>query len=116
MDDFFTLASFATLSTCVLGVVAVVNTVRHAFHWGPRWFGLLVAIAFALIALNVTVAMGNPPEKKIGLLSYIIALVNGCIIYTSAFGVQNNIIVELVGDRGTTRSGVHSAPSAVTPW
>jgi len=95
MDDFFTVASFATLTTTVLAVVAVVNAIRHAFNWGPRWFGFALSIIFAFVALNVTAAMGDGSRTTdLGWIRYLVTLVNGCLIYTSAFGVQNAVIAD----------------------
>lgn len=103
MDDFFTVASFATLTATVLAVVAVMNTLRHALGWGPRWFGLLLSIAFAFVAMNVTAAMGEQSQTAdLGWIRYLVALVNGCLIYTSAFGVQNTVISERAPRQGVT--------------
>jgi hypothetical protein len=118
MDDFFTVASFATLTTTVVAVVAVVNALRHALNWGPRWFGLLLSIAFALVALFVTAAMGETSQTAgLGWIRYLVALINGCVIYTSAFGVQNAVIAPPVTD-GVQAEGVAGPGefSFRSPW
>jgi hypothetical protein len=95
MDNFFTVASFGTLVGCVSAVVVIMNVMRHAFNWGPRWMGLLVSLVIAVVALKVTSGFGASHTAELGTLRYLIALMNGCLIYTSAFGVQNNAVVEL---------------------
>ena len=95
MDDFFTLASFATLTGCVVAVVAIVNALRHALNWGPRWFGLSLSILIAFVALYITANVGDAPKtENLGLFKYLLAFVNGCLIYTSAFGIQNTVVVK----------------------
>lgn len=95
MDDFFTPASLATLIGSVAAVTIIVNTIRHALNWGPRWFILVLSIAIAFIALVVSQGLGDQSQTiQLGWLRYIIVLINGCLIYTSAFGIQSNVIVE----------------------
>ena len=93
MDDFFTLASLGTLTGSVMAVVVIVNTIRHVFNWGPRWFGFAVSILVSFIAFYITAGMGEGPKTAgTGWLKYFIVFVNGCLIYTSAFGIQNIVI------------------------
>ena len=95
MDDFFTVASFGTIASCVVAVVAIVNALRHAVNWGPRWFGLLLSIGTAIAALVVTANWGESKTASIPvILRGLIVLVNGCLIYTSAYGIQNTVIVQ----------------------
>ena len=93
MDDFFTVNSFATLAGSVLCVVVLVNTIRHVFNWGPRWFSLLLSIAVSFVAFSVTSELGDGPKTVNNrLLNYLIVVLNGCLIYSSAFGLQNTIV------------------------
>jgi SNF family Na+-dependent transporter len=93
MDDFFTAASFATLTGSVASVVVIVNVFRHVFNWGPRWFGLILSIVVAVIAWHIAASAGDQSKTAaLGLFGYFIVFVNGCLIYTSAFGIQNSII------------------------
>lgn len=125
MDDFFTLASLGTLTGSVMAVVVIVNTIRHVFNWGPRWFGFAVSILISFIAFYITSGMGAGPKTAgTGWLRYFIIFVNGCLIYTSAFGIQNIVIArkppepepETMGftheEGGSEKTGVR----ARTPW
>jgi len=98
MDDFFTLASFGTLAGSVAGAVVIINTLRHAFNWGPRWFGLIVSILVAVVAWQITASSGaHSKTVDLGFVRYLIVFFNGCLIYTSAFGIQNTIVTEKPG-------------------
>lgn len=118
MDDFFTLASFGTLVGCVSATVVIMNVMRHVFNWGPRWMGFLVALAIAIVALVVTSGMGPSQTEQMGVVRYLIALVNGCLIYTSAFGVQNNAVVPLADGGVTLQSATTKAsqPARLRAW
>ncbi len=95
MDDFFTLASFATLTGSVVAVVVIVNSLRHALNWGPRWFGLALSILIAFVALHLTASVGDQSRTVgLGWIKYLAVFVNGCLIYTSAFGIQNTVVAK----------------------
>ena len=93
MDDFFTVASFATLTGSVVAVVAIVNALHHSLNWGPRWFGLALSILIAFVALQITASIGvQSKTAALGWFKYLMVFVNGCLIYTSAFGIQNTVV------------------------
>jgi hypothetical protein len=95
MDDFFTKASFATLAGSVAAVLIIINTIHHVFNWGPRWFGLLVSLLIALVAFQTARSLGDATKtSRLGRLVYVIVFLNGCLIYSSAFGVQNSVIAK----------------------
>lgn len=107
MDDFFTLTSFATLTGSVVAVVVIVNALRSAINWGPRWFGLVVAIVVAFLALAITSSMGEVQETAgLGWIKYFTTFVNGCLIYTSAFGIQNTVVAPTTSNNGTSFQGI----------
>ncbi len=92
MDDFFTITSLVTLSGCVTIVIVIVNGMRHALNWGPRWFGLFVSIVISFIALYITNNIEDGVHKDLEMINYLIAFFNGFLIYASAFGVQTGLI------------------------
>ena len=118
MDDFFTVSSLSTFGGAVTVVVVILNTVRHAFNWGPRWFGLIISVLVSLGALLIATSV--PAEAAAGesggsgIASWIVAVVNGCLIYTSAFGLQNTVVTPRSGGSGSGVSlqSVASYPSA----
>ncbi|MGD8353168.1 MAG: hypothetical protein PVJ01_03305 [Pseudomonadota bacterium] len=125
MDDLFTLASLGTFTGAVMAVVVIVNTIRHVFNWGPRWFGLALSILVSFVAFYITVYIGEGPGVKTpGLLKYFIILLNGCLIYTSAFGVQNTVIARTspvgtpagAGFRQGAEAPERARLSADSPW
>lgn len=94
MEDFFTIGTFATLAGCVFSTVLIMNTIRHSFKWGPEWFGLIISILVAIIAYNISSegSLGDITNNESKITNYFIVFMNGCLIYTSAFGVQNTVI------------------------
>lgn len=98
MDNFFTPESLATLAGSTGITLVVINAIRHVSGWGPRWFGLLVAIIVAYVGLFVTAGVGSgAPITSISFVQYFIAFLNGCLIYTSAFGIQSTMVAEKPG-------------------
>jgi hypothetical protein len=117
MDDFFTAASFVTLTGSVASVVIIVNVFRSVFNWGPKWFGLILSIVVAVIAWHIASSTGGQSKTAaLGSLAYFIVFVNGCLIYTSAFGIQNTIIANGAGPTlpGATRSMEREMPAKLT--
>jgi hypothetical protein len=140
LNSFFTGQTFSTLAGCVLAVIVVVNVCRHAFNWGPKWFALIVSVAASFIALTsgavaAAEALSSPGDSTAAAAPadstesqskgplqgkggrYLIALLNGCLIYCTAFGVQNNVIVG--SGSGGGFQGAGGGPSRLrynSPW
>jgi hypothetical protein len=75
--------TLATLGGMATAVLIVVDSVHAATGWTSAWFGLALAIAFALVvefALTQSTA-GRPRVARITL-----ALINGCLVFTTALG------------------------------
>jgi hypothetical protein len=111
VDQFFSPASFGTVSACVLAVIVIANSTRHALGWGPRWAILLLSIAVAIVAFSI--AWSDPKSSVHDLVPVVIALIvvaNGCLIYTSSFGIQNTVIS--VPDPPTPAGAAAQAPEA----
>ena len=89
VNEFMNTDSLKTIAGCVLAVVLVVNTSRHIFKWGPRWFAGLLALIFSIIVFLPQIIRMQGVEDFLLLL---LVLVNACLIYTSAFGIQNSVI------------------------
>lgn len=124
MDDFFTLASFATLTGSVFAVVFIVNALRHALNWGPRWFGLALSILIAFVAFHLTTSLGaHPKTAGLGWIKYLTVFVNGCFVYTSAFGIQKTVITKTAPEGELSFQGIaereteeRARISARSPW
>ena len=91
MEDFFSIASFATLGGSTIVVVAISNAVRHAFNWGSRKAIFILSIIVAIVALQISVNTGDQ-SKTVEWYFYLIAVGNGALIYLTAFGIQGGII------------------------
>ena len=101
MDNLFTAESFLTLSSCVAAVWFIVNVLRHATGWGPRWFGLLISLLIAGAAFFATGAADDGGESKLW-LRIVAGVVNACLIYSAAFGVQQTLAIKPEGTMADT--------------
>lgn len=93
-DSFFTNQSFFSLAGATAIVFVVSNAVQRAFNFNPRWFALVIAEAVAIFG---TYASGGTHVAT----DYFIAVLNGCLIYTTACGTTT--IAAGAAEAGTTR-------------
>jgi len=118
MSDFFKLSSFLTLATCTAAVVIVVNTLQSVFGFRAPLFALLVSIAVSALAYWVTSKAAAPaPNSDPFMLRMFLILLNGCLIYCSAFGIQNSILPSTPSPPpAAITSGLPTKPSFLTRW
>jgi hypothetical protein len=74
--------SLATFGGISATVVAVTNSVKNAFGWNPPWVALVLAVAVCVIG-----AFSRQPRPNAA--GILIAVVNGCIVYSSALGMNS---------------------------
>lgn len=86
--DFFTGPQLLTLAGATLATIVIVNAVRHAWGWSPRWFALLTALLISLAAWFLW--SSRTPE------AFFLSVVNAFLIYTAATG-GNQIAFGAVG-------------------
>jgi hypothetical protein len=80
-NSFFTPESLATLAGTTGMTWFVCSAMQSAFNFNPKWFALLVAEIFCFVAVF---AFATNPSA----ITYLIAFVNGCLVYSSACGVN----------------------------
>lgn len=91
VNEFMNADSLKTIAGCVMAVVLVVNTLNHIFKWNARWFAGILALALSVLVFwPQLMTIGNSKD----FLMLVMMLINACLIYTSAFGIQNSIIAE----------------------
>lgn len=101
-QDFFTMGSFATLAGATGIVYIVCGAIQQAFNFSPKWLALVVSMIISCIAAYVgiiTLQSMNPEDlskaqqlmlnKKAFI--YLLALLNGCLIYMTATGANQLI-------------------------
>jgi hypothetical protein len=76
--EFFTWGSLGTLGGATFGTLLISNGIQSAFNYNPRWLALFVAEIICLATAFYSSTGGWD--------TYIIAVVNGFLVYSSAVG------------------------------
>lgn len=89
-QDFFTIGSFATLLGATGIVYIVSGVIQSVFNFSPKWLALVISIAISLIGASLSVKTPDVLEVIVQQdsiwIKYLIALLNGCLIFSSATG------------------------------
>ena len=117
-SDFFTPASLMTFGGATLATFIVPNALQSALQFNPRWLGLAIAEAVCLAIAAST--------KTPGVAEFVVALINGCLVYCSAIGATavgaKTTTPPAALPKGAGTNGRHvnadSAPRRgfLTPW
>ena len=91
MENFISTETFATVAGAAGIVIVVFNTIRTVFGWGPKWFGLLLSIVLSFLGIMIIgeSTNGNGISSATEIL---ITILNGFVIFASAFSIQNIIL------------------------
>ena len=81
-NSFLTLESLATLGGTTLATIVVSNTYRVVFKKDPRIFAFIFSIGICLLF-----AVYSHAEP----MAYLVAVINGCLVFCSAFGLNNQV-------------------------
>ena len=94
-NEFFTLQALATFGGITFAVTVIVNTFRSLTTRDPKLVAFLVSLA-----LCFAVAWSTLRQP----LDYLIALLNGCLIYCTSMGLNNQVnISTTTPDKPPTR-------------
>src|SRR5688572_6642320 len=95
---FFTTGAFATLAGATAGVVIITNVVDAVYGVDyPKWIPLILSVCAAFAAYFYAAKKRPSTFKETPiLLRYPIVILNGCLIYITAFGVQGVVASEAV--------------------
>jgi hypothetical protein len=80
--DFFNVASLGTLAGATGAVYIVCGTIQKVFNYNPKWLALLVSVLISFLVASVTATENSQLTK------YIVALLNGFLIYATATGTN----------------------------
>ena len=78
--QFFTWGSLATLAGATGATFVVTNTLRTAFDFAPKWIGLVIAQFVCIATAYYAGKVGS---------DYVIAILNGCLVFLSAAGASS---------------------------
>jgi len=110
--DFFRPSTFATLAGTTTAVVLLANTTAAVTGREPTWEPLVYAVICSFGAyLYAARGKSGQFHKTPWALRYAMVVLNGCLIYTTSFGVQVVAASETVSDREDT--GIRYA---ITDW
>lgn len=79
-EQLLTWTSLGTMAGATGATFVVPNALRLAFGWSPKWVGLIVA---QTICVGAAFAAGKEVSE------YLLAILNGCLVFCSAAGVAN---------------------------
>lgn len=81
-NDFLTLGTLGTLAGSSGIVYFICSSVQNVFNWNPKWLALLLSILISLIVAAAT------PSEIAAWIKYVIAFLNGFLIFATATGVN----------------------------
>jgi hypothetical protein len=79
-QDLFTLATLGTSAGATAATLVVGNTLQSVFNLNAKWFSFVVAeLIMIFVAIFTTTTI---------LSAYFLAILNGCLVYCSAVGLN----------------------------
>ncbi|WP_316734422.1 hypothetical protein [Pedobacter aquatilis] len=91
--DFATIGSMTTLAGSSTIIYIICGTLQRVFNWNPKWLALLLSLIFSFVIALGTNTFGSTAIK------YLIAFVNGFMIYAAATGT-NTVVAGSGGGAG----------------
>lgn len=88
-DQFFTLSSFGSLAGASAIVFVVSNALQGAVNFNPKWFALVLSILVGLFGIYLGPRLVTPPGPAPDSVAYMLGVLNGFLIYTTAAGVTS---------------------------
>jgi hypothetical protein len=80
--DFFASSAFYSVAGASSIVFVISNTLQTAFNFNPRWLALVLSEFIAVFGMYLSKSAQTPSD-------YVIALLNGCLIYCTTNGVNS---------------------------
>jgi hypothetical protein len=95
-QELFTIATLGSFAGATAATVVVGNTLQSVFKLNAKWLTLLLAEAIVIL-----VAVFNHTSELSG---YFVALLNGCLVYSAAVGLNTMTSSPPPPDGPTARS------------
>lgn len=106
--NFLTAASIGTFAGATIAVWAVTNTLRRAFNIERAYIPLVVAL---LVSIGLAIQSGMYKS----FLGILLTILNACLLFLSAAGMQQAGDIEFRGTEGASRQGKKRV-GWFTPW
>lgn len=108
-NDFFTYQSLATFGGCTVATVAVGNAASTLFKRDLKIVPFLLALGLSFLFASEGDSLSHPR-------GWIVALVNGCLVFCTAAGVQVTALVTVGGKEVGQHSKQAAQPGQRHPW
>ena len=95
-QDLFTLTTLSTLAGATAATTVVGNTLQSVFNLDAKWISFVVAEAILILVVIFT----HPAEVS----GYFVAVLNGCLVYASAVGLNTMTSKLPMSEQPTPRS------------
>lgn len=82
--EFFTAGTMLTLIGGSSAVLVVSNTFQQLTNRDPRWVAFALSVLFSFIGTFQAL----PPDTGFRLLNGLVALINGCLLFCTATGIN----------------------------
>ena len=104
--EFFTIASMSSFTGATAITFVVANGIQRAFNFNPKWLALAIA--------EFVVILGVVASGRLGLLEFVLAIVNGFLVFSAAFGTTE--VAANLTDSGIRPQAVRSARRLLSSW
>ena len=105
--ELFTWEVLGSLAGATVATVLIVNAVKAATGWSPRWLALAVALVIQLALWTVITDRSWP--------ALLLAIVNAFVVYAAATG-GNQIVGALRAPQATSRAAAEQPAGFWSPW
>jgi len=111
-NEFFTATTMLTLLGGSSAVLVVGNTFQSLTKKDPKWLAFAMSLALCFAGAIVAAGQRTPPEDAhFRLIDGLVALINGCLLFCTASGVNSASGQQRTG---TVTQGTKSAEGSVS--
>lgn len=78
-NEFFTLNSLTTLSSCTLIVYVISNAIQHVFNFNPKYLAFLISLLVSFLGTYIS--------NGYSFANIFLGFANGCLLYCTIVGL-----------------------------
>ena len=88
ISEFFTATGIGTMAGATSAIFVISSTYQHFTGKRPKWLSLALSFLIGFMITFVDLQTGDLLPKKISPLSVFLALLNSCLLFLTAVGVN----------------------------